>query len=122
MVTRSAAWKNNGHGFTAGGVTGKQFTANSAFRNAEDGFVLGDTSSVVRRNFSFGNKEQVVPTRREPDEGNTWDLPGWGTDVLRSLDPTTAEGPRQPDGGLPTTAFLTNTKDGSVGAPMTTGR
>ncbi|MFJ6674813.1 sigma-70 family RNA polymerase sigma factor [Actinosynnema sp. NPDC091369] len=122
VVTRSAAWKNKGHGFTTGGVTGKQFTANSAFRNAEDGFALGDTSSVVRRNFSFGNKAQVVPTRRNPDEGNTWDLPGWGTDVLRELDPATAEGPRQPDGSLPVTAFLTNTKDASVGAPMTAGR
>ncbi|MEV1115455.1 sigma-70 family RNA polymerase sigma factor [Actinosynnema sp. NPDC049800] len=122
VVTRSAAWKNNGDGFAAGGSTPKAFTGNSALRNAGDGFALGSSDSAVRRNFSFGNREQVVPARRVPADGNTWDLPDWGTHVLRSLDATTAEGPRAPDGSLPPTDYLVNTKDPSVGAPMTTGR
>ncbi|MEU4746023.1 right-handed parallel beta-helix repeat-containing protein, partial [Actinosynnema sp. NPDC023658] len=122
VVTRSAAWKNNGHGFTSDGTTGKQFTADSAFRNAEDGFVLGGTASTVRRSLSLGNKVQVVPERKVPEEGNTWDGPGWDARVLRELDPATAEGPRRADGSLPVTAFLTNTRDGAVGAPMTTDR
>ncbi|ROP42039.1 sigma-70 family RNA polymerase sigma factor [Saccharothrix texasensis] len=122
VVTGSAAWKNNGHGFAAGGGTPKQFTRNSALRNAGDGFALGASGSQVRRNYSFGNREQVVPTRRVPAEGNTWDGPGWGTHVLRELDPATAEGPRAPDGSLPPTEYLTNTKDASVGAPMTAPR
>ncbi|WP_156077121.1 sigma-70 family RNA polymerase sigma factor [Saccharothrix sp. NRRL B-16314] len=122
VVTRSAAWKNNGHAFTAGGGTPKLFTRNSALRNAGDGFALGTSNSAVRRNFSFGNREQVVPVRRVPEEGNTWDGPGWGTQVLRELESATAEGPRAPDGSLPATEFLVNTKDPSVGAPMTAVR
>ncbi|GAA1287864.1 sigma-70 family RNA polymerase sigma factor [Saccharothrix xinjiangensis] len=122
VITRSAAWKNNGHGFAANGPAPRQFTGNSALRNAGDGFALGDSGSSVRRNFSFGNREQVVPTRRVPEEGNTWDGPGWGTHVLRSLDPGTAEGPRPPDGSLPATDYLVNTRDPSVGAPMTAAR
>lgn len=121
VVTRSAAWKNNGHGFTASG-TPKRFTQNSALRNAGDGFALGTSGSEVRRNYSFGNREQVVPARRVPAEANTWDGPDWGTHVLRELDPATAEGPRSPDGSLPVTEYLTNTKDSSVGAPMTPSR
>ncbi|NUT46309.1 MAG: RNA polymerase subunit sigma-70, partial [Saccharothrix sp.] len=119
VVTRSAAWKNNGDGFTAGGSTPKRFTRNSALRNAGDGFALGTSNSAVSRNFSFGNREQIVPSRRVPAEGNTWDGPGWGTDVLRTPEPATAEGPRAPDGSLPATDYLVNTKDPSVGAPMT---
>ncbi|XVS61623.1 hypothetical protein ACQPYE_25395 [Actinosynnema sp. CA-299493] len=41
---------------------------------------------------------------------------------MRELDPVTAEGPRAPDGSLPVTGYLTDTRDASVGAPMTAPR
>ena len=74
------------------------------------------------RNSPSATRERVAPPRRDPAEANTWDGPDWGTHVLRELDPATAEGPRSPDGSLPVTEYLTNTKDPSVGAPMTPAR
>ncbi|ONI84809.1 hypothetical protein ALI22I_30445 [Saccharothrix sp. ALI-22-I] len=118
-VTRSAAWKNNGHGFTGAGTAPHDLTTNTAFRNAGDGFAFPTAPVVLRDSFAMGNRTQEVLADTAQDDGNTWNEQGWSTDVLRSLDPTAAEGPRNPDGSLPSTTYLTNTKDSTVGAPMT---
>ncbi len=118
-VTRSAAWKNNGHGFTASGAAPHDLSADTAFRNAGDGFAFPSSPARLRDNLSMGNREQVVLADTGQEDGNTWNEQGWSTDVLRSLDPAGAEGPRNPDGSLPSTPYLTNTKDPAVGAPMT---
>ncbi|KXK61323.1 hypothetical protein AWW66_14390 [Micromonospora rosaria] len=118
VVTRSAAWKNHGHGFTDSGTGGAhRITRNTAFRNAGHGFAFA-SPSTVRDNVALGNDEQRVLVDGVDEAGNSWNGPGWGTQVLRDIDPATAEADRPAGGGLPETAYLTHTNDPDVGAPM----
>ncbi|GAA2686098.1 MULTISPECIES: sigma-70 family RNA polymerase sigma factor [Actinosynnema] len=118
-VLRSAAWKNNGDGFTSTGRAGHELSGSSAFRNAGDGFALRDAPARLRDNLALGNREQALLGDGAVAQGNTWNERGWGGDVLREVDPASAEGERRADGSLPATSFLVNTKDPRVGAPMT---
>ncbi|WP_440901469.1 hypothetical protein [Actinosynnema sp.] len=59
-VLRSAAWKNNGDGFTSTGRAGHELSGSSAFRNAGDGFALRDAPARLRDNLALGNREQAV--------------------------------------------------------------
>ena len=119
MVSRSAAWKNGGYGFTESGNKGAiELANNTAFRNVKDGFAFFYSPSRLRGNLALGNSRQAVLALAAEADGNSWNEPGWNDSALRDIDPAVAEGPRRPDGTLPTTTYLTNTKNVSIGAPM----
>ncbi|MEV0392321.1 sigma-70 family RNA polymerase sigma factor [Polymorphospora rubra] len=119
VVTRSAAWKNNGHGFTGAGARGThRIVQNTAFRNAGDGFAFPSSPAVFRDNLALGNFRHSVLVDHPDAAGNSWNEPGWKTEVIREIDPATAEAPRPADGTLPDTDYLTHTNDPRVGAPM----
>ncbi|MEU7571023.1 sigma-70 family RNA polymerase sigma factor [Micromonospora sp. NPDC049240] len=113
-VRGNAAWGNRGHGFGVEANTGPiDLTGNTAFGNGGVGFDLADGGATARRNLAVGN---AAPARGAADTaGNSWD---GGTAVrLRSTDPGAAEGPRRPDGTLPSTRYL-GTGTG-IGADLT---
>ncbi|MFI2710927.1 sigma-70 family RNA polymerase sigma factor [Micromonospora sp. NPDC018662] len=113
-VRGNAAWGNRGHGFGVEANSGPiDLTGNTAFRNGGAGFDLAGGDATARRNLAV---ENAVPARGAVDAtGNSWD---GGTAVrLRSTDPGAAEGPRRPDGTLPSTRYL-GTGTG-VGADLT---
>ena len=119
VVTRSAAWQNGGYGFTEAGNSGTlRLTNNTAFRNAKDGFAFFYAPATLQRNLALGNNRQAVLAATATASGNSWNQDGWNDAALHATDPTSAEGPRDEDGSLPATAYLTNGKDSSVGAPM----
>ncbi|MBM2620307.1 sigma-70 family RNA polymerase sigma factor [Actinoplanes sp. LDG1-06] len=106
-VLRSAAWKNNGDGFTGGGAA-HRLTRDSAFRNAGDGFAF--TSAVLLQDsLAQGNEQDINVPPEAIATANARQLPA-------ETDPATAEATRPADGSLPPTGYL---KSGEVGAPMT---
>jgi hypothetical protein len=119
VVTRSAAWSNTGYGFTESGNTGAlRVTNNTAFRNGKDGFAFFYSPSLFRGNLALGNSRPAVLAASASATGNSWNQAGWNDTALLDTDPSSAEGPRLPDGSLPSTRYLTNAKDTTVGAPM----
>jgi len=121
VVTRSAAWKNGGYGFTESGNKGAiELANNTAFRNVKDGFAFYSSPSRLRDNLALGNSRQAVLADSAEAIGNSWNESGWNDSALRDIDPTSAEGPRQSDDALPATTYLTNSKNPAVGAPMST--
>ena len=121
VITRSAAWKNGGYGFTESGNKGAiQLDNNTAFRNVKDGFAFYYSPSRLRDNLALGNSRQAVVADSAEATGNSWNESGWNDAALRDIDPTSAEGPRRPDDTLPATTYLTNTRNPGVGAPMST--
>ena len=119
VVTRSAAWKNGGYGFTESGNKGAiELDNNTAFRNVKDGFAFSYSPSRLHDNLALGNSRQAVLADSAEASGNSWNESGWSDSALRDIDPTSAEGPRGVDDTLPATTYLTNTKDPAVGAPM----
>ncbi|MCZ7437046.1 sigma-70 family RNA polymerase sigma factor [Micromonospora sp. WMMC241] len=115
-VLQNATWGNRGHGFGVEANTGSiDLIGNTAFRNGGAGFDLTGGDVTARRNLAV---ENATPVRGVPDAattGNSWD--GGNAVRLRSTDPATAEGPRRPDGTLPSTRYLdTGTP---VGADLT---
>jgi hypothetical protein len=61
---------------------------------------------------------QAVLAETATQDRNSWNQTGWNTGLLRETDPRTAQRERAADGGLPPTAFLTNARDATIGAPM----
>jgi RNA polymerase sigma factor (sigma-70 family) len=119
VITRSAAWKNGGYGFTESGNKGAiELDNNTAFRNVKDGFAFYYSPSKLRGNLALGNSRQAVLAAGAKASGNSWNQSGWNDAALRDIDPASAEGPRRPDDTLPATTYLTNTRDPGVGAPM----
>ena len=116
-LRHNAAWDNVNDGFADGGNTGAvELTNNTAFRNGAAGFTLTVAAAVTRSNASAGNAVDVRAGPAVRANRNTWD----GTAAaFRSADPAAAEGPRDPDGTLPATTFL-STGTG-VGAAMSGG-
>ena len=93
-------------------------TSNTAYRNGADGFAFWYSPSVLRGNLALSNGRDDNRGNTAKESGNSWNEPGWSLGALRSTDPSSAEGPRRPDGSLPVTAFLSTTRPG-VGATMT---
>ncbi len=119
VVADNAAWDNTSYGFTEQGNKGAiAVTGNTAYHNGSDGFAFWYSPSVLRSNLALRNGRDDNRGDTAQESENSWNEPGWGVAVLRGTDPATAEGPRQPDGSLPRTTFLTTTRPG-VGATMT---
>ena len=120
VVTASAAWDNTGYGFTeSANRGGLRLTNNTAYRNGKDGFAFFYSASVFRHNLALANNREAVLAATAVEDANSWNQAGWTTGLLVGTDPSTAQRARRPDGGLPATSFLVNTRDGTIGAPMT---
>jgi hypothetical protein len=120
IVTDNASWDNAGYGFTEAGNRGRlTLTSNTAYRNGGTGFAFLDSSAVLRRNLALANAHDVQMGGGVDDADNSWRQSGWATTVLRSGDPTTAQGERTAAGLFPPTTFLLNRKDKTMGASMT---
>ncbi|MEU4155867.1 sigma-70 family RNA polymerase sigma factor [Actinoplanes sp. NPDC026670] len=117
LITRSAAWKNNGTGFLGGGAA-HELTRNTAFRNAGDGFAFA-SATRLQANLALGNDQDIRLPDGTKTDGNSWDDAGWSTAALVEIDPATAEAGRAVSGALPVTRYLTNSRDAGTGAPMT---
>ncbi|MEV4489593.1 sigma-70 family RNA polymerase sigma factor [Micromonospora coxensis] len=114
-VRDNAAWGNRGHGFGVEANTAALvLTDNTAYRNGGVGFDLTGGDGVARGNLAVDNADPARVGAQVTSGGNSWD--GGAGPVLRSTDPTVAEGARQPDGTLPTTTYLSS-RDG-VGADL----
>lgn len=121
-ITGSAAWDNAGYGFTESGNAGNLTVhRNTAFRNGKTGFAFEQSASDLRDNLAIDNGREVTLGRGVDAADNSWNQPGWSGAVLRTADERSVLAPRSPDGGLPQTTFLTNTRDPRIGAPMTSG-
>jgi hypothetical protein len=119
LLRNNVAWDNRTHGFSddQGADAGTQMINNTAYRNGEDGFGVGEMPGVLRDNVSIENRDhQVLASDGARQSGNSWQRGGWSAASFRSTDPSSAIGPRRPDGSLPRTDFL-RTGDG-VGAVL----
>ncbi|GAA2395640.1 hypothetical protein Cme02nite_55980 [Catellatospora methionotrophica] len=122
VVVDNASWDNAGYGFTEAGNPGRlTVTNNTAYRNGGTGFAFVYSQARLRRNVALANGRDVQVGGGVDDAGNSWGQDGWATTVLRSGDPATARGERAPTGQLPSTTFLLNRKDKTMGASMTAG-
>ncbi|WP_326558473.1 sigma-70 family RNA polymerase sigma factor [Micromonospora sp. NBC_01796] len=120
VITGSAAWDNAGYGFTESGNTGAlTVRGNTAFRNGKTGFAFERSTSFLRQNLAVGNGRESTLGDGVDAADNSWDQDGWSDAALLTTDPASAVAPRSPDGRLPATTFLTNTRDKRVGAAMT---
>ena len=118
MVSNSAAWDNAGYGFTEASNRGTLvLTNNTAYRNGT-GFAFTYSSSTMRLNLALANATDVTLGAGVHQADNSWNQSGWATTVLRSGDPSTAQVARPADGALPSTTFLLNRKDTTMGATM----
>jgi RNA polymerase sigma factor (sigma-70 family) len=123
VITDSAAWDNAGYGFTESGNAGAlTVRGNTAFRNGKAGFAFERSAAVLRHNLALGNVDEARLGPRVGAADNSWDQSGWSPAALVIADPASVLAPRSPDGALPRTVFLTNTKDDRVGAAMSPGR
>ncbi|MEV4627282.1 sigma-70 family RNA polymerase sigma factor [Micromonospora sp. NPDC049523] len=122
VITGSAAWDNAGYGFTESGNSGAlTVRGNTAFRNGKTGFAFERSTSLLRHNLAVGNGRESTLGDGVDAAENSWDQDGWNAAALLSTDPASALAPRSPDGRLPATTFLTNTRDKRIGAAMTPG-
>jgi hypothetical protein len=88
---------------------------NTSFRNSGTGFSFGGGPAVLEANASVADGT-ATSGAGSTSNGNTWNG-GNSTDAMfRSTDPTTATGPRRPDGRLPVTDFLASRT--GIGATM----
>jgi len=117
VLRHNAAWDNISHGFADGGNPGAlQLSNNTSYRNGGAGFTIPTAAAVLRGNAAIGNASTGTIGDDARSSGNTWDGGDWTETMFRSTDPAAAQGPRQPDGRLPATGFLTSGT--GVGASM----
>ncbi|MEU9349112.1 sigma-70 family RNA polymerase sigma factor [Streptomyces sp. NPDC048278] len=120
VVSDSAAWDNAGFGFTETGSAGTpRLTDDTAYRNGAAGFAFVTSAAVLRRDLALGNRPDVWLGTRAGHTGNSWDQRGWTTAALHLTGTTSPTADRDPDGRLPSTLFLGNTRDPSIGARLT---
>jgi DNA-directed RNA polymerase specialized sigma24 family protein len=122
IATASAAWDNAGFGFTEVGAAGApRLTNDTAYRNGAAGFAFVHSAATLQRDLALANHPDSWLGDQARHTGNSWDQSGWTTSVLHltDADATAATAPRRPDGSLPSTPFLGNTRDASIGAALT---
>lgn len=73
---------------------------------------------MLSRNLALDNSRDHALGGGVTAEDNSWNQTGWTGAVLRATDEASAQAPRSPDGALPSTTFLTNSRDPAIGAPM----
>ncbi|BFV61230.1 hypothetical protein KCMC57_up63340 [Kitasatospora sp. CMC57] len=119
VLTDSAAWDNAGFGVTeAGGTGAHRLARDTAFRNGAAGFAFVSSAATVRDSLALANHPDAWLGERVTHSANSWEQPGWTTASLDVTDAASATAPRGPDGRLPVTSFLRNTRDPSVGAAL----
>ncbi|MER6077360.1 sigma-70 family RNA polymerase sigma factor [Streptomyces sp. NPDC001833] len=120
VVTNSAAWDNAGFGFTETGSSGTpRLTNDTAYRNGAAGFAFVHSAAILQRNLSLANHPDHWLGSQAGHTGNSWDQSGWTTAALLTADAESATAPRRHDGQPPGTSFLSNSKDPSIGATLT---
>ena len=106
-VRHNAAWANTGHGFSNdGNRAALELSNNTAFRNRSAGFSLPDIAAVLRLNVAVDNGDAARVGATARADNNSWQEGDSTAALFRSVDASTAEGPRAADGGLPGTDYL----------------
>lgn len=119
VASNSAAWDNSGFGFTEAGNAGApRLTNNTAFRNGAAGFAFVTSAAALQHDLALANHPDAWLGGRTQHTGNSWDQPGWTTAALNLTDPASATAHRPPDGQLPSTSFLSNTKNPTIGTTL----
>jgi hypothetical protein len=92
----------NTAGVTVTNCTAYRCGTNFAFAGKRPGL----EKNVLRKNIAFVSTNRIDP--KVDDKENSWNTPGLEVtkDDFVSLDPKTAQGPRNPDGSLPKSDFL----------------
>ncbi|HST82204.1 MAG TPA: RICIN domain-containing protein [Kineosporiaceae bacterium] len=120
VVKNNASWDNLSNGFTENSNPGALVLSNNtAFRNTASGYFFRDSKAMLRKNIAISNGSNANVGSSASASDNSWNVTGWGISVFSSTSPTVAQGARKADGTLPSTTFLVNTKDTSLGATMT---
>lgn len=114
-VRNSMAWDNSAGGFIDNANPG-QLRADhcTAWRNAGTGFDFADADGTLTNNLAVANGTNASLGSNSSGSGNSWDIGGsWS---LVSTDPSTITGPRNADGGVPSSTFLRPSNGADVGA------
>jgi hypothetical protein len=120
IATASAAWDNAGFGFTEVGAAGApRLTNDTAYRNGAAGFAFVHSAATLQRNLALANHPDSWLGSRAVHTANSWDQSGWTTTALHLTDAASATARRGPDGRLPSTPFLSNTRNPAIGAALT---
>ncbi|MFJ9704550.1 sigma-70 family RNA polymerase sigma factor [Streptomyces sp. NPDC101234] len=119
VVSDSAAWDNAGFGFTETGAAGTpRLTNDTAYRNGAAGFAFVTSAAVLQRDLALGNHPDDWLGTQAGHTANSWDQQGWTTAALDLTGTTSPTADRGPDGRLPSTPFLSNTRNPSIGARL----
>jgi RNA polymerase sigma factor (sigma-70 family) len=123
VVRQNASWDNAAHGFSDDeNPAAIRLNRNTAWRNADAGFSMRVAAAQLTANVAVGNGTPAFLTAAARATGNTWNQASPPTAaIFRSTDPAKATGPRNPDGSLPSTTFLTGsflTSADGIGATM----
>ncbi|MBB4786499.1 right-handed parallel beta-helix repeat-containing protein [Streptomyces rapamycinicus] len=120
LVRSSAAWANTKSGFDAGGNTGAlRLQRTTSFDNWGKGYAVAGSRARLTRNLALSNGRGSADTGLlAVSRDNNWAPGRRATPPLVTTDPTTALGPRRPNGSLPLTAFLVVMDRTEIGSPM----
>ncbi|MEV6350321.1 chondroitinase-B domain-containing protein [Actinoplanes sp. NPDC051851] len=118
VVNNSAAWDNEGNGFTENSNTGAiVINRTTAYGNGNWGYYFATSSAKLGKNLAVGNGSGSVSKGSSvTSAGNNWDS-GISTPSFISTDASTCYNARSSSGTLPTTTFLT-TGSSTIGATM----
>ncbi|MBV9024650.1 MAG: sigma-70 family RNA polymerase sigma factor [Streptomycetaceae bacterium] len=90
----------------------------TAYHNGAAGFAFVRSAATLQGNLALANQPDSWLGSRARHTGNSWDQSGWTISVLRLTGAALTTAPRRSDGSLPSTLFLSNTKDASIGAAL----
>ncbi|MBO1335253.1 chondroitinase-B domain-containing protein [Streptomyces sp. VRA16 Mangrove soil] len=118
VVNNSAAWDNEGNGFTENSNTGAiVINRTTAYANAKWGYYFATGSAKLGKNLAVSNGSGLVSkSSAVTSAGNNWDA-GISTPSFVSTDASTTYNARSSSGTLPATTFLT-TGSTTIGATM----
>ncbi|WP_255952652.1 right-handed parallel beta-helix repeat-containing protein [Streptomyces odontomachi] len=117
VVNNSAAWDDQGNGFTENSNTGSiVINRTTAYGNKNAGYYFATSSARLGKNLAVGNGTAVTKGGSVVSQGNNWDS-GIATPSFVSTSATTCYNARKSDGSLPDTTFLT-TGSTTIGATM----
>lgn len=118
VVNNSAAWDNEGNGFTENSNTGAiVINRTTAYANGNWGYYFATSAARLGKNLAVGNGSGAVTKGSSVvSAGNNWDS-GISTPAFLSTDATSCYNARQSTGALPATTFLT-TGSSTIGATM----
>jgi hypothetical protein len=114
-LRNSMAWDNAVGGIIDNNNPGQHRVERcTAWDNPETGFQFDRSDSTLTNNLAVANGTSVSLGSNSSGSGNSWDIGGsWS---LVSTDPSTITGPRNTDGGIPTSTFLRPSNGANVGA------